>query len=46
MEQNRRPRDKSLLLQVIKFSTKELKTYVGEKTACSTNGAGKLDIHM
>jgi hypothetical protein len=28
------------------IQTKMAETYVGEKTASSTNDAGKLDIHM
>jgi REP element-mobilizing transposase RayT len=41
MEQNRGPRHKSTQLQSSVFLTKEPKTYIGRKTASSTNGAGK-----
>jgi hypothetical protein len=41
MEQSRIPRNKSTHLQPSDFFTKEPKTYIGEKTSSSTNGAGK-----
>jgi hypothetical protein len=46
MKQNRRPRNKNIHLQPSGFLTKVPKTYIEEKIASSTNGVGKLDIHM
>jgi hypothetical protein len=41
MKQNGIPRNKSTHLQPSDFFTNETKAYIGEKTACSTNGTGK-----
>ena len=41
MEQNRKPRDKSMHLWTPFLFTKEARTYNGEKTISLTRGAGK-----
>ena len=45
MEQDRKPRNKFMQLQVSYF-TKEARIYNGAKIALSLSGAGKLDSHM
>jgi hypothetical protein len=42
---NRRPRSKLTQLHYL-ILTKVLKTYIGVKTASSTNGVGNLDLHL
>jgi hypothetical protein len=43
VEQNRRPRNKATPVEPSDIWQKEPKTYSGEKTVSSTNGAGKTD---
>ena len=47
MEQDRKPRDKSMHLWDTLSFTKETRIYNGEKTASSINGAGKTgQLHV
>ena len=47
MEQDRKPRNKPMHLQVPYFLTKEARIYNGAKTASSINGAGKTgQLHV
>jgi len=41
MEQDRKPRNKPMLLWVLFFLIKVARIYNGAKTTCSMNGAGK-----
>ena len=41
MEQDRKPRNKPMLLWVLFFLIKVARIYNGAKTTCSINGAGK-----
>ena len=47
MEQDMKPRNKPMHLQVPYFLTKEARIYNGAKTASSINGAGKTgELHV
>ena len=47
MEQDRKPRDKPTHIMGTQFTTKEARTYNGEKTASSITGAGKTgQLHV